>query len=146
MSNPKFTFEIDKQTVLLSIDHFGKESLYVNNEMIESGRRFRISGDYNFAINDTGYTLRYRIKNIFTGNIECNLYKGNDLVVSKYTLAKLGDKNKILSLTLLLFLCGLVGYLAPRMGDWIWFSPILFMAAVVVSMSCRERIYDIESK
>lgn len=146
MSNPKFIFDVDNQIVSFDAGQFGEENLYVNNELIESNRKFRLSGNYKFLINDNEYTLKCRVINMFTGKIECNLYKGNILLSSKYTVAKLGDKNKFISLLLLLFLCGLLGVVAPKMGSWIWLSPFLFILAVIVAMSCRERIYDVETK
>ncbi|MBU2709022.1 hypothetical protein KCM76_23705 [Zooshikella marina] len=146
MANPKFIFDVEGHEVLLELRYLGKEDFYINEELIKTNKSFRVSGKYKFLVNENYYFIKFKVKNVFTGRIECDLYKGNELIISKHTLAKLGEKNKIISIILLLGLCGMLGYVTPKMGNWMWFSPILFIAAVVASMSCRERIYDIETK
>jgi hypothetical protein len=84
---------------------------------------------------------------MFTGELLCELYsQNNGLVSSKYTKARLTDKNKKSSILLLIILSALVGYLAPRLGAWFWLTPLLFFLAVIASMSIRERVYEVESK
>lgn len=146
MSSPNFDFEIDGNKVTLEVSHFGRESLYINDEFIETSLRFVTAADYKFTVNHVEYLIILKVRNAFTGKLECNLYQSDRLVVSKITQVKLGNGNKLLSVILLLVLCGAVGFIVPQMGNWIWLSPILFILAVVLSLSCRERIYEIETK
>ncbi|WP_221627952.1 hypothetical protein [Teredinibacter franksiae] len=87
-----------------------------------------------------------QVNNIFTGKLTCNLYQSDKLLFSQFTKAELGEKNKVISLVLLLVFCALLGGIIPKMGSWVWLSPVLFIICVVVAMSGRERIYNVQTK
>jgi hypothetical protein len=90
--------------------------------------------------------LEFKVLNPFTGRLECNLYESGELLSKKWTKAKLGEKNKVLSIILLLLLTGMLGLFIPVMGSFVWLSPIIFIACVTTAMSVRERIYEVHTK
>ncbi len=147
MGNPVFTFEVDNHAVVFVSSPYGSEKLYINGSLVISKFSIRLNSKHRFHINNQEYNIKFKVLNVFTGELLCELYsKSNGLISSKYTKAKLTDKNKNTSIILLIILSAFVGYVAPRLGAWLWLTPLLFILAVIISMSIRERVYEIESK
>ena len=147
MSNPIFTFNVDGHEVKLEASPFGIEKLFLDGNCVKSKRNFSLKSEHNFELNNAQYSIISNVNNLFTGVITCELYsKNSGLISSKFTKAKLSEKNKVFSIVLLLIFCGSLGYIIPKLGVWIWTAPVLFILAVVISMSFRERIYEIETK
>ncbi len=146
MSGPRFLFVVDDNQLAIELSHFGAEVVTLNGEIVHSTRRFRLSGTIPVEIDGKKLEIRNKVSNPFTGNITCSLYRSGNLIHSLHTKAMLSDKNKYLSILLLILSCGAVGYITPMLGDWIWTAPFLFLIAVTASMSCRERIYEVHSQ
>lgn len=147
MSNPIFTFNVEGHEVKFEASPFGIEKLSLDGNCVKSKRNLSLKSKHIFEINNEQYSIISNVNNLFTGVITCELYsKSFGLISSKFTKAKLSEKNKILSIILLLILCGFLGYLIPKLGAWVWSAPVLFIFAVAISMSFRERIYEIETK
>lgn len=146
MANPKFEFEVENKILALECSHFGRETVTLNGHLISESKAMTFSSRHKVSIEGVSYTIELIEKNLFTGNLICNLYKLDELVLSKYTKTELGDKNKIISIILLLTFCGVLGGNIGRMGSWIWLSPFIFVFCVVLAMSCRERIYSVHTK
>lgn len=146
MANPKFEFEVESKILSLECSHFGKETVTLDGHLVAKSKAMAFSSRHKVSIEGAPYTIEIIAKNIITGNLTCNLYKGDELVLSKYTKAELGDKNKIISNVLLLTFCGILGGNIGKMGPWIWLSPLIFVFCVILAFSCRERIYNVHTK
>ena len=146
VANPKFEFEIGKKVLALECSHFGKEIVTLNGELVSESRTLKFRNKHFVKIDDRTFTIELHANNIFTGRLTCNLYASDELQSSKFTKAELGEKNKIVSIVLLLLFCGLLGMAIPKMGSWVWLSPLLFVLSVIVAMAGRERIYNVQTK
>ena len=146
MSNPRFEFEYKDNLIQFEASHFGQESLFLNESHVESKRNlFGFSSSYRLKIGEKEVYLESKVLNPFTGRLECGLYESGVLLSKKWTIAKLGEKNKVLSIFLLFILTGMLGWFIPLMGPFVWLSPIIFIACVTIAMSVRERIYEIHT-
>ena len=147
MSNPSFEFKYQDNLIQFESTHFGQESLFLNKTLIESKRNILgFTSRYKMNIGGKEVHLVFKVLNPFTGRLECNLYESGELISKKWTKAKLGEKNKVLSIILLLLLTGMLGLFIPVMGSFVWLSPIIFIACVTTAMSVRERIYEVHTK
>lgn len=147
MANPVFTFNVDDHVIVFASSPYGSEKLYINGNLVNSKFSLRLNSNHMFLINKNEYHINFKVLNMFTGELLCELYSKNDgLISSKSTKAKLTDKNKKSSILILIILSCLVGYLAPRLGSWFWITPILVFLSLIVSMSIRERVYEIATK
>lgn len=146
MSNPCFEFKYKDNLIQFETSHIGQESLFLNKSLIESKRNILdFTSKYKIKIGGKEIHLEFKVLNPFTGKLECNLYDSGELISKKWTKAKLGEKNKALSIILLFLLTGMLGLSFPFMGSFVWLSPIIFLAFVTIAMSVRERIYEIHT-
>ncbi len=143
MECPKFIFEVNSHELILECDPFGKEIVYLDDKIIESQRRFRISGDFSVNIDNECYLIKAKINNFVTGKMTCSLFKSGQLVEIRHTKVALGEKNKYLSIFLLFFNCGMLGLIIPSMGAWVWSAPLLLVLCVAGAMAVRVRVYAI---
>ena len=146
MANPIFEFKVDESVLSVELSAFGMLAFSVNGKVVKSERKFGLRSIYTIDVKGTEYKVDTHISNLFTGKVNCRLFKNEKLLSHQYAKAELGEKNRYLSIILLISLCGLLGYLIPLMGSWVWLSPMLFVVSVVVSMSGRERIYHVKIK
>ncbi|MCL6417829.1 hypothetical protein MIB92_19425 [Aestuariirhabdus sp. Z084] len=146
MANPKFSFEIGKRVLSLECSPFAKEMLTLDGRVVSETRSLKSNNKHHAEIEGRTYIVELQVNNILTGSLTCNLYESDKLVSCKTTQAELGEKNKTISIILLLVFCLLIGVAAPKMARWVWLSPLLFVLGVVVAMSMRERIYKIHNK
>ena len=146
MANPIFEFQVEDNTLSVEVCQFGKEIVFLNGKVVKTIRELRFRTSHTIEIDGVDYTIETHVANLFTGKIHCSLLRGGSPVEFKHTKATLGEKNKYLSMVLLLSFCGLLGYFVPKMGPWVWVSPILFVLCVVTAMAGRERIYHVHTK
>jgi hypothetical protein len=146
LANPAFEFQVDGEKLSVELSAFGKLAISLNGKVVKSVREFGLRSTHKIDVKGTVYTIEVHVSNLFTGKITCSLFKNEELLFHQYTKAVLGEKNKYLSFILLIGFCGVLGYFIPKMGAWAWLSPILFIVCVVVAMSGRERIYNVQTK
>lgn len=146
MANPIFEFQVDGETLSVELSAFGNLAISLNGKVVKSVREFGLRSAHKIDVKGTVYRIEVHISNLFTGKISCRLFKNEELISHQYTKAVLGEKNKYLSFILLIGFCGILGYSIPKMGAWVWLSPILFIVCIVVAMSGRERIYNVQTK
>ena len=146
MANPIVEFQVDGETLSVELSAFGNLAISLNGKVVKSVREFSLRSAHKIDVKGTVYRIEVHISNLFTGKISCGLFKNEDLLSYQYTKAIVGEKNKYLSFILLIAFCGILGYFIPKMGAWAWLSPILFIVCIVVAMSGRERIYNVQTK
>lgn len=75
MANPKFEFEVENKILTLECSHFGKEIVTLDGHLISKSSAMTFCSRHKVSIEGVPYTIELIVKNIFTGNLICNLYK-----------------------------------------------------------------------
>ena len=84
----------------------GRETVYVNDNPVSSKRELlKFTSDHYFTHNAHEYQVRYHLKNVLTGSLECEVYRDGKLLASQ-TKGFVKQGKKAWQMMLLLFLIG----------------------------------------
>lgn len=102
----------------------GKESIYLDDQLIASKRSFKRKSSMSFTIGENNYEIEFNVVNMFRGEVHCTLIK-NDVhvkTIKKALLMKyqLSGKNAWLKIFTCFLIGAICGYVSVR------FIPIMF--------------------
>jgi hypothetical protein len=76
----------------------GKETIYVNDEVVSETRNYKFKSDHLFEINGVEYNVEFKMKSMLKGELLCSLYRENKLLTTE-SKAYFQKDNKTILLT-----------------------------------------------
>lgn len=58
----------------------GKEQVYVDEALVSEKRSFGLKSSHKFIVEGKPYTIAVKVKNVFSGKFEIQLYQGSTLI------------------------------------------------------------------
>ncbi|MCL1147474.1 hypothetical protein AB4298_06370 [Shewanella sp. 10N.261.52.F9] len=84
----------------------GKETIYLNDEVITEKRSFGMRSSHQFCHLGSDYEVRFKVTSLFKGTVECSLYRSGEHLATE-TKAFLDKDNK--SARKQIFMCFVAG-------------------------------------
>jgi hypothetical protein len=105
-----FFFEDDNNKIAMHGSAIsGKETIYVNDEVVSETRNYRFKSEHLFKIKGVKYKVEFKVKNMLKGELVCRLFREDKLLKTE-TKAYFQKDNKTILITSLAtgFITGLV--------------------------------------
>ncbi len=109
----------------------GKEHVSFDGEIVSEKRTHSRKSCHKFEKDNDQYEIRYTVKSILSGKLECALYVNSDLV--KHYMAKPSTGFNILSFVAIVFLFAIYALIARLFDLPFWIFPLLLLFTVVIS-------------
>ena len=139
-----FRFPIGEDEIAVVFDPTGQESFYLNGDLLESNRSFRLSGTYSVQVHGVTYDVSIKVKNPITGVADATLSEEGRVISRKRLKTKLGNRRKVLSFLLLALGSAALGVALGSGYIPLWLTALLSLLVVVGATAIRGRKYVVE--
>ncbi|MEM7163517.1 MAG: hypothetical protein AAF487_13880 [Bacteroidota bacterium] len=127
-----FVFDYKENSVVIFCSSFGKEEIFLNNQLISQGRNMNRKSTHNFKDPDgIEYTVQLDLINMFKWQIKCTVHRENVLIKTFTTKRKRG-RNFLFKRFLFVFLSTFFFGMASHYFNWPQTAFYLFMALVIL--------------
>lgn len=93
----EYNFNYNTNTIKVTIDVFGHEQVFVNNERVSSSWKWTLSNKHSILVDDAQLLIEVKVRSLVSGQIQVSLFQGDNCIEAQVQTFSMSNKNVTLS-------------------------------------------------